>query len=107
MPNKITMDDIFNKLKTLDQNTVIVDVRTPDEFAEGHVPGSKNFPVDEIDQHAQELKKYSEIYVYCRSGGRVGVAAQILGALGVKNLNCVLSGGFPNWAARGYEIEFD
>lgn len=111
MANKITMDDLNEKWETLGRKpsteTLIVDIRTPEEFSEGHVPGATNLPVDQIDQHVNALKKYKEVYLYCRSGGRVTAAAQILEPMGLTNLQCVFSGGFPNWAARGFEIEFD
>ena len=111
MANEISMDDLHEKKETfgnrLNQDIIIVDVRTPEEYLDGHVPGSKNFPVDEIEHHVQELKKYKEIYVYCLAGGRVRAATQILEQAGISNLHCVFKGGFPNWAARGFEIEFE
>jgi rhodanese-related sulfurtransferase len=107
---RITMDDLNQAHATLTKNDVIIDVRTEEEFSEGHVPGARNIPVDTIAQHlaqnANDLKAYQNVYIYCRSGGRVGAAAGLLESQGLKNLQCVLSGGFPNWAARGYPIEF-
>lgn len=101
------MDDLHAIYKNLPKNELIVDIRTEDEYLDGHVPGAKNIPVDVIDRHTDELKKFQNIYLYCRSGGRVSVATEILSAQGLQNLNSVLNGGFPNWAARGYETSFD
>jgi phage shock protein E len=58
--------------------TVIIDVRTPEEFAGGHVAGSINIPVNEIPQHLDEIKKMGHIVLCCASGGRSGQATQFL-----------------------------
>ena len=105
------MDELHTALEQmgerLNQDVIIVDVRTPEEFSEGHVPGAKNFPLDQLDRHVNEIKKFKEVYIYCKSGGRVGAAKQFLEGSGITEMNCVLAGGFPNWAAWGFEIEFD
>ncbi|MDR2148606.1 MAG: rhodanese-like domain-containing protein, partial [Tannerella sp.] len=55
----------------LSDSTVIVDVRTPGEYAEGHIEKSINIPVDEISRESaqQQLKGYKTIITVCRSGG--------------------------------------
>jgi rhodanese-related sulfurtransferase len=61
----------------------VVDVRTPAEFAEGHVAGALNVPHDEISTRAAELgPKDAPILLYCRSGRRSAIAAEALRALG-------------------------
>jgi phage shock protein E len=61
----------------------VVDVRTPDEFAEGHVPGALNIPFDQIAQRAGEIGPPSTpVLVYCRTGRRSGIAAQALAGKG-------------------------
>ena len=82
---------------------LILDVRTPGEFSQGHVPGSKNIPFDLVMNHAEELKTYQTVYIYCRSGGRAVTAFQILETLGLKNLSIVADGGFPDWVDAGYK----
>lgn len=58
----------------------LVDVRSPAEFASGHVPGSVNIPLNEIDQGAARLDKQRWVIVYCASGTRSAVARrQLLG----------------------------
>lgn len=80
---------------------MLLDVRTPEEFAEGHVDGAINIPHDQIDAHAAEIDGLQggdmakPIVVYCRSGGRAGVAKQSLmqgGRSQVTNL-----GGLSDW----------
>lgn len=74
------------KEKTLEQvmkenNYIIVDVRTKEEYDEGHVVSSINLPYDEIDENIS-LDKEKTIIVYCRSGNRSGIAYNILTELG-------------------------
>jgi phage shock protein E len=57
----------------------LVDVRTPGEFAAGHIPGAINIPVQQLDSRLGELEpKNATIVVYCRSGSRSATAAGIL-----------------------------
>jgi rhodanese-related sulfurtransferase len=61
----------------------LVDVRTPGEFAGGHLPGAVNIPVDELDGRLGELQpKEGAIVLYCRSGRRSAIAARTLKAAG-------------------------
>jgi NADPH-dependent 2,4-dienoyl-CoA reductase/sulfur reductase-like enzyme/rhodanese-related sulfurtransferase len=66
---------------------LIVDVRTPAEFAGGAYPGAINIPLDEVQNRVTEFGAFDrEIIVYCASGGRSGYAQRILAQLGYKNL---------------------
>lgn len=57
----------------------LIDVRTPAEFAAGHIPGAINIPVQQIDARMRELEpKDGAVVLYCRSGHRSGNAARIL-----------------------------
>ena len=57
----------------------LVDVRTPGEFAAGHIPGAINIPVQQLDARMSELQpKDAAVVVYCRSGHRSGNAARML-----------------------------
>jgi len=61
----------------------VVDVRTPAEFAAGHVPGAINVPFDEIARRARELgPPATPLVVYCRSGRRSAIAVEALRGLG-------------------------
>ncbi len=61
---------------------VLVDVRSPDEFAAGHNDGARNIPVDELSSRLGELPRDHPVIVYCHSGHRSHQAAGILGAAG-------------------------
>lgn len=56
----------------------IVDVRTPAEFAQGHVPESRNIPLDQIQARLAEIAQDQPVLLCCASGGRSGMAKQIL-----------------------------
>ena len=74
-----------------DKNTVIIDVRTREEYSAYHVPKSINIPVEVIS--ADKVKKYKDklIIVYCQSGSRAGMASRILERAGfeVRNMGGV------------------
>lgn len=83
----------------------ILDVRTPLEYAEGHIAGALNINVqsDDFQQVAEkELSKDSTILVYCRSGRRSMNAAEILTKLGYKVIN--LKGGIIEWREDGLPV---
>ena len=69
---------------------VLLDVRTPDEFRQGHIPGSKNVPLQSIDKVTVMINnKATPIFVHCLSGARSRQAAAILRQMGytdVKNI---------------------
>jgi rhodanese-related sulfurtransferase len=65
----------------------VVDVRTPDEYSAGHVPGAVNIPYDQIAQRHPELgPPTTPLLLYCHSGRRSGIAVQILKAKGFTRL---------------------
>jgi phage shock protein E len=65
----------------------VVDVRTPDEFAYGHVPGALNIPFDEIGKRTAEIGPASTpVVLYCRSGHRSGIAMETLSKAGYGKL---------------------
>ena len=84
---------------------VLFDVRTPAEYAEGHVPGAINIPLDQVPSRldAFEPHKGDEIYLICRSGGRSGQAGRFLEGQGYKTVNVM--GGTAGWANTGLPIE--
>jgi len=83
--------------------TVVIDCRTPDEHALEHMPFTQLIPLDEIEQRADELKGFDQIFLHCRSGGRSADACQRLEALGFADLVNV-EGGLLAWKDAGYEL---
>jgi phage shock protein E len=61
------------------KGALLLDVRTPAEFAEGHIPGAKNIPVQELAARINEVgPRDRHVVIYCRSGARSAAAAQLL-----------------------------
>ena len=82
--------DINQGVKEYQQRkgAVLLDVRTPQEYREGHVPGSKNVPLQTIDKVDSVVEnKDTALYVYCHSGARSRQAASILQHMGYTNVN--------------------
>ncbi len=70
------------------KDAVLLDVRTPGEYAQGHIPGSKNIPLQTLDE-AQEIieNKDTPIFVHCLSGARSRQATALLRQMGYSNVN--------------------
>lgn len=80
---------------------ILLDVRNPDEYAAGHIPGSVNLPLPMIAEAPKHVPdKSTPLFVYCLSGGRSSSAVSALKTMGYSNLTNI--GGIRAW--RG-EIE--
>lgn len=77
-----------------DAGAQLVDVRTPAEFAAGHIPGAVNIPVDELRERHAEIPT-QDVIVYCQVGQRGHTAATLLRELGITADN--LDGGYRTW----------
>ena len=66
----------------LQRGATILDVRSPAEFAGGHVEGARNIPVDEIESRLSEIPRDKTVVVYCASGRRSASAAAVLARAG-------------------------
>jgi len=92
------------KVKTLswrdvrknDENVMILDVRTRDEFRLGSIPGSVNIPLDELREHLNELPRDKDIIATCAVGQRGYLACRILMQKGFQHISN-LSGGYKTW----------
>jgi len=93
---QITAEDTKNLMDT-ESDCIIVDARTEEEFAEGHIPGAILIPEYEIAERARaELPDKDQlILVYCRSGRRSKIASQALADLGYTNVKEF--GGIIDW----------
>ena len=93
---QISMDAAITMMEE-ESNYMILDVRTPEEFADQHIPGAINIPNETIGtEEIPELPdKEQLILVYCRSGNRSKQASEKLAALGYTNI--VEFGGINDW----------
>ncbi|MBR5230109.1 MAG: rhodanese-like domain-containing protein [Firmicutes bacterium] len=81
------------------EGAVLVDVRTPQEYTEGHIPGSKNVPLDKLDKIAAVAgSKETKLFVYCASGGRSSQATRMLGQMGYTDVNNI--GGIMSYSGK-------
>ncbi|WP_228531016.1 MULTISPECIES: rhodanese-like domain-containing protein [Myxococcaceae] len=80
----------------VEAGAALIDVRTPEEFREGHVPGARNIPVQELARRLAEVgPPGTPVVVYCRAGARAASAAELLQRAGYPEvLNLVHAG---NW----------
>lgn len=86
-------------------NPAILDVRTPQEFAGGYIPGAINidYNSNEFSQKVNKLDKDEIVFVYCLSGGRSSSAANEMRKSGFKNV-VELKGGILKWKAAGLDV---
>ena len=93
---QINMDEAITMMEE-ESGYIILDVRTPEEFAERHIPGAINIPNETIStEEIPELPNKDQlILVYCRSGNRSKQASEKLVALGYTNI--VEFGGINDW----------
>lgn len=78
-----------------DESTILLDVRTAKEYAEGHLPGARNVPVDDLRERLDELPRDRRILAYCQVGQRGYIATRILLQHGFDAAN--LGGGYRTW----------
>ena len=93
---QINMDEAITMMED-ESSYIILDVRTPEEFADKHIPGAINIPNETIStEEIPELPDKDQlILVYCRSGNRSKQASEKLAALGYTNI--VEFGGINDW----------
>ena len=93
---QINMDEAITMMEE-ESSYIILDVRTPEEFADNHIPGAINIPNETIStEEIPELPDKDQlILVYCRSGNRSKQASEKLAALGYTNI--VEFGGINDW----------
>lgn len=90
----VTIDQALADWK--DHSVIILDVRTPSEYAEGHIPGAKLIPLDQLPNRLNEVPKEGKVYVICRSGNRSSQATNFLRDNGFSNVFNVTS-GMTSW----------
>jgi rhodanese-related sulfurtransferase len=95
--------DVESLAGELAEGAVLVDVRTPQEYAEVRVPGAVLIPLDQLSARLPELDKEQPLYVVCRSGHRSAAVCDALEPLGYDAVN--VSGGTIAWIRAGLPYE--
>ena len=109
--SEIPAEELYNRIEA---NTapLIIDVRSPDEFAAGHLPGALNVAHSEFVEYPAEsvallpTARDAEIVVHCVSGKRAGIAMDVITSAGYSNVGHLI-GDFSGWEAAGYPIEHE
>lgn len=96
--NHITVDDLAAR-----SGMPLIDVREPDEFAAGRVPGARNIPLQQLLDRLPEVPADRPVAVICQSGRRSQQGAQALAAAGIDAVT--VDGGTAAWALAGLPLE--
>ncbi|MEU2494150.1 rhodanese-like domain-containing protein [Streptomyces sp. NPDC007883] len=100
-PTALGIDEVRNRLHAL----TVIDVRTPGEYAGGHLPGALNIPLNRIQQALPDIRHATargDVLIVCASGARSENACRILADHHVTT--ATLTGGTAAWAAGGNEL---
>lgn len=84
------------------ENAWVLDVRQPDEYEAGHVPGAYLIPLDQLSTRHTEVPNDQEVYVVCGGGGRSAAATEALNGAGYRAVN--VAGGTRGWMAAGNPV---
>jgi rhodanese-related sulfurtransferase len=99
--DRVSASDVQKKL-VQKQKPLLLDVRQPEEFRSGHIPGAKLIPLGELRTRFNELPKNQEIICICHSGNRSLNAARQLTGAGYKTSS--LNGGMIAWSRAGMPV---
>jgi rhodanese-related sulfurtransferase len=88
-----------------DSDVLVLDVRPPDEYVAGHLPGARSIPINELESHLDELDPNQEIVAYCRGPYCLFAdeAVELLRKRGFRAHR--LADGLPDWRLAGYPVE--
>lgn len=87
-----------------DAGAFMLDVREPEEWAAGHIPGATLIPLGTLESRLKELPSDRDIVVVCRSGNRSATGRDILRANGLER-STSMAGGMNDWASAGLAVE--
>lgn len=84
------------------EGVYVLDVRQPDEYEAGHVPGAVLVPLDQLEARQSEVPSDRSLLVICKSGGRSAKAVQVLNGAGYDATN--VAGGTMAWIDAGHPV---
>jgi len=100
--SEIDVDQLADRLTA---GARVIDVREPDEYIDGHVPGAVLVPLGTVPDNVEAFTGEGPTYVICKSGGRSMRACEFLAAQGVEGLEVVnVAGGTMRWIASGRDV---
>ena len=104
-PGTISPDELARRIEAGDA-PLVLDVRTVQEYSDGHIPGAVNIPLHNLDSRIDEIAEYreEEVVVHCRTGRRAKRADVVLEEAGFTKL-LDLDGDWLGWRAAGHAAE--
>lgn len=96
--------DIDKFKGAMDAGAAVIDVREPDEYEAGHIPGAINIPLRELGANVDQIPTDQPVFVYCQSGWRAALATGALHSAGYENARS-FPPSFAGWKAAGEEVE--
>jgi rhodanese-related sulfurtransferase len=103
VPAEVSVAELAAILEA-DPTTPVLDVRNPDEYAAGRVPGAVLMPLHTVPVRVQDIPRDRAVYLVCAVGGRSGQAAAWLEPQGYDVVN--VAGGTQAWVMAGFPVEF-
>jgi rhodanese-related sulfurtransferase len=98
----VNAQELNEKLKN-GKRPLVIDVRQPEEYRDGHIAGAKLIPVGELNKRMKELPRDREIVCVCASGSRSHSATKTLIGAGYSAIN--MSGGMGTWQRAGFPVK--
>ena len=95
------------KMRAYDDEAIFIDVRTPQEYASGHLPSAINYDVksSSFEENLKGLNKEAKIFLYCKAGIRSDRAQRIMQEIGFKNV-CDIEGGIIKMVDEGVKLVY-
>jgi rhodanese-related sulfurtransferase len=94
--------DIAEAARRHEAGTPVIDVREPEEYAEGHVPGAPLIPLGSLPGRVGEVPTDGQVLVICKMGGRSAQAVDHLRSHGIDAVN--IAGGTMGWIDAGHQV---
>jgi len=90
----------------LGSEDLLIDVREPDEFASGHVPGAENIPLSNVAGAVTRISGRKRLFVICQRGGRsIQACGELAGLLGSEVALFNVDGGTSAWIDAGFKVD--
>jgi hydroxyacylglutathione hydrolase len=101
---KVKQIDVGGLQASNGKNPQIIDVRSPDEWSHGHIPGARHIPLASLPDRMGEIDATRPVILQCRGGGRSAIATSLLLSRGISNVSNLI-GGYDAWAAQRLSTE--
>lgn len=101
----ISMKQLHGAWQNFNNNDILVDLRSPEDHAKAHIPGSTNISYPTVMEQRDNLQRYKRIFIHCYGGqGSKEIATQ-LAEQGFNNIHYVGNQGLSDWQSSGYPVE--